>query len=36
MQDARFLRAKARLCLEIASQISDTKAAEKLKAEAAA
>jgi len=35
MQDARYLRAQARLCLEIASQMSDPKAAEKLTAEAA-
>lgn len=35
MQDARYLRAQARLCLEIANQMSDPKAAEKLTAEAA-
>ena len=35
MQDARYLRAQARLCLEIAGQMSDLKAAQKLKAEAA-
>jgi len=35
MQDARYLRAQARLCLEIASQLSDPKAAERLRAEAA-
>ena len=35
MQDARYLRAQARLCLEIASVLSDAKAAEKLRGEAA-
>ena len=35
MCDARYLRAQAVLCLEIARQISDTKTIENLKAEAA-
>jgi hypothetical protein len=35
MQDARYLRAQARLCLDIASQLSDARAAEKLRADAA-
>jgi hypothetical protein len=35
MRDARYLRAQAELCLEIARQMSDPKAAENLKAEAA-
>lgn len=35
MQDARYLRAQARLCLEIASLMSDPKAAENMRAEAA-
>ena len=35
MQDARYLRAQAALCLEIAAQMSDRRTAEKLRAEAA-
>ena len=35
MRDARYLRAQAELCLQVASQMSDSKAAEKLRAEAA-
>lgn len=35
MRDARYLRAQAELCLEIACQMSDPKAAEQLKADAA-
>jgi hypothetical protein len=35
MRDARYLRAQAELCMEMASQMSDRKAAEKLRAEAA-
>jgi hypothetical protein len=35
MQDARYLRAQAALCLEIAGQMSDPRAAEKLRDEAA-
>ena len=35
MQDARYLRAQAALCLEIAAQMSDPKSAEKLRADAA-
>jgi hypothetical protein len=34
MQDARYLRAQAALCLEIANELSDLKAAEKLRADA--
>jgi hypothetical protein len=35
MRDARYLRAQAELCLEIAHQMSDRGAAEKLRADAA-
>ena len=35
MRDAKYLRAQAELCLQIARQISDRKAAENLRAEAA-
>jgi hypothetical protein len=35
MRDAQHLRAQAEFCLEVASQISDLKTAENLKAEAA-
>ena len=35
MRDAQYLRAQAELCLEIARHMSDPKAAENLKAEAA-
>ncbi len=35
MQDARYLRAQAALCLEIADQLSDPKGAEKMRADAA-
>lgn len=35
MRDVRYLRAQAELCLEIARQMSDIRAADKLKAEAA-
>jgi len=35
MQDARYLRAQAALCLEIADQMSDPKAREKMRADAA-
>jgi hypothetical protein len=35
MRDARYLRAQAELCLEIARQISDRTASENLRAEAA-
>jgi hypothetical protein len=35
MQDARYLRAQAALCLEIAEQMSDPKSAEKMRADAA-
>ena len=35
MQDARYLRAQAELCMEIASQMSDPKAAQQLRADAA-
>ena len=35
MRDARYLRGQAELCLQIALQISDPKAAEQLRAEAA-
>lgn len=35
MRDAQHLRAQAEFCLEVASQISDLKIAENLKAEAA-
>ena len=34
MRDAQHLRAQAELCLELARQISDHKAAENLQAEA--
>ena len=35
MQDARYLRAQAALCLEIADQMSDPKSREKMRADAA-
>jgi hypothetical protein len=35
MRDARYLRAQAELCLEMARQVSDRAAAESLRAEAA-
>jgi hypothetical protein len=35
MPDAQYFRAQAELCLQIASQMSDPKAAEKLRADAA-
>ena len=35
MQDARYLRAQAALCLQIADQMSDPKSAEKMRADAA-
>jgi hypothetical protein len=35
MRDARYLRAQAELCLEIAREMSDRKPAENLRAEAA-
>ena len=35
MQDARYLRAQAALCLEIADQMSDPKSREKMRASAA-
>jgi hypothetical protein len=35
MQDARYLRAQAALCLEIAGQMSDPKSAEKMRVDAA-
>jgi hypothetical protein len=35
MRDARYLRAQAELCIEIARQMSDRKTAENLRAEAA-
>ena len=35
MRDAQHLRAQAELCLELARQISDHKAAENLQTEAA-
>ena len=35
MRDARYLRAQAELCLEIARETSDRKPAENLRAEAA-
>ena len=35
MRDARYIRAQAKLCMEIARQMSDPKAAEKLRADAA-
>jgi hypothetical protein len=35
MRDARYLRAQAELCLQIARQMSDRKAAEQLRADAA-
>lgn len=35
MRDARYLRGQAELCLEMARQMSDPKAAENLRAEAA-
>jgi hypothetical protein len=35
MQDAKYLRTQAALCLEIASQMSDPKSREKLQADAA-
>ena len=35
MRDARYLRAQAELCLQIARQISDSKAAEQLRVDAA-
>ena len=35
MRDARYLRAQAELCLEMAKQVSDRAASENLRAEAA-
>ena len=35
MRDARYLRAQAELCLEMARQVSDRASSEKLRAEAA-
>jgi hypothetical protein len=35
MRDAQYLRAQAELCLEMAHQMSDAKAADNLRAEAA-
>jgi hypothetical protein len=35
MQDARYLRTQAALCLEIADQMSDPKSAEKMRVDAA-
>ena len=35
MRDARYLRAQAQWCLELARQMSDRKVADNLKAEAA-
>jgi hypothetical protein len=35
MRDARYLRAQAELCLEMARQMSDRTASESLRAEAA-
>lgn len=35
MRDARYLRGQAELCLQTACQISDPKAAEQLRVEAA-
>ena len=35
MRDARYLRAQAQWCLELARQMSDRKTADNLKAEAA-
>jgi len=35
MEDARYLRAQAALCLEIADQMSDPKSREKMRASAA-
>jgi hypothetical protein len=35
MPDPQYFRAQAELCLQIASQLSDPKAAEKLKVDAA-
>ena len=35
MRDARYLRAQAKLCLEIAGQVGDRRAADSLRAEAA-
>jgi hypothetical protein len=35
MRDARYLRAQATLCLEIAGQVGDRRAADTLRAEAA-
>jgi hypothetical protein len=35
MRDERYLRAQAEFCLEVASQMSDLKTAENLKAAAA-
>ena len=35
MRDARYLRAQAELCLEMARQMSDQRASENLRAEAA-
>ena len=35
MRDARYLRAQAELCLEMARQMSDQTASENLRAEAA-
>ena len=35
MRDARYLRAQAELCLEIAREMSDRKPAQNLRAEAA-
>jgi hypothetical protein len=35
MRDARYLRAQAELCMEIAREMSDRKVAEQLRVEAA-
>ena len=35
MRDAQYLRAQAKFCLEVASQISDLKTVENLQADAA-
>jgi len=35
MEDARYLRAQAALCLEIADQMSDPKSREKMRASSA-
>jgi uncharacterized membrane-anchored protein YhcB (DUF1043 family) len=35
MQDARYFRSRAELCLKLANQISDLRSADQLRAEAA-